>query len=464
MLILQGDYELCTITNYDLHFEVEPEKGFFNSQGTITILNDTKEAFKKLSIMLYHDLNVKNIRNTENESLAFLQEKVSLEDEENYLVNYITISLSEALQPNEQINISIEYEGSLNGYSKVMAYVKDKIHKEFSILRPDCHAYPIIAEPSFISILKSYENKFTYNILVKVPKVYKVACGGVLRNVTETNDYSIFNYASVSSTWRFDITAADYSIVEDKDSNLKIFVFPEHKANAENIVIMEIRRTFELFEDLFGDFQEGKHFTVIEVKESYGSQAGDNYILMEEHGFSGDAKKLTHLYHEVGHAWNVKAKHDIQRTRFFDEAFASYFEALAIKKFYRYKEFTAKMDLYRNLFIESVNADKINFSTPICNYGKYEIGHNSYTKGPWVLYLLNEILGDEVFYKAIRNFLNKFRDKEVDFEDFREAIEEVSNIDLSVFFKKWIYGIESSEFLYSDVDVKHMINNYKSVE
>ncbi|EQB86281.1 hypothetical protein M918_15190 [Clostridium sp. BL8] len=68
-------YELCKITNYDLRFEVEPEKGFFNSQGTITIFNDTKEAFKKLSIMLYHDLSVKNIRNTENESLVFFSRK-----------------------------------------------------------------------------------------------------------------------------------------------------------------------------------------------------------------------------------------------------------------------------------------------------------------------------------------------------------------------------------------------------
>ncbi|MBP2022643.1 hypothetical protein J2Z44_002466 [Clostridium punense] len=457
-------YELCKITNYDLRFEVEPEKGFFNSQGTITIFNDTKEAFKKLSIMLYHDLSVKNIRNTENESLVFFQEKVSLEDEENYLVNYITISLNEALEANEQINISIEYEGSLNGYSKVMAYVKDKIHKEFSILRPDCHAYPIIAEPSFSSILKSYKNNFIYNISVKVPKVYKVGCGGVLKNVTEINDYNIFNYVSDSPTWRFDIAVADYSIVEDKDINLKIFAFPEHKANAENIVVNEIKRAFHLFEDLFGDLREDKYFTVVEIKEAYGSQAGDNYILMEEHGFSNDIRKLTHLYHEVGHAWNVKAKHDIQRTRFFDEAFASYFEALAIKNFYGYKEFIAKMDLYRNLFIENVNEDRINCTTPICNYGKYEIGHNSYTKGPWVLYLLNEILGDEMFCRAIRIFLSKHRHKEVDFEDFKESIEEVSNIDLSMFFKKWIYGIESSELLCSDVDVKHMINNYKSAE
>lgn len=457
-------YELCKITDYDLRFEVEPEKGFFNSQGTITILNDTKEAFKKLSIILYHDLNVKNIRNIKNQSLVFLQEKVSLEDEEDYKVNYITIILNQVLKPNEKTSLAIEYEGSLNGYSKVMAYVKDEIHRDFSILRPDCHAYPITAEPNFSSILKSYKNNFTYKILVKVPKFYKVGCGGALKNVTETNEYNIFNYVSDSPTWRFDIAVADYSIIEDKNINLKIFVFPEHKANAENTVIREIKRTFELFEDLFGDFQDGKHFTIIEVKESYGSQAGDNYILMEEHGFSNDVNKLTHLYHEVGHAWNVKAKHDIQRTRFFDEAFASYFEALAIKKFYGYKEFTAKMDLYRNLFSESVNGDKINFNTPICNYGKYEIGHNSYTKGPWVLYLLNEILGNEVFLKAIRIFLSKYRDKEVDFEDFKELIEEVSNIDLSMFFKKWIYGIESSELLCSDVDVKHMINNYKSVE
>lgn len=454
-----NELELPRILNYDLYFKIEPAQNSFSVLGIITIANETIYELNQLNILLYHSLKVKSIKDADNENLYFTQEKVSLKDEKEYYVNNIKIKLKNILKSNDQVNLYIEYEGSINGYSHLMAYVKDKIDKEFSILRPDSHAYPIIAQPFYESISKSYKNLFTYNITIDVPKEYTAGCGGVLKEITHKKDRNIFRYISESPTWRFDIGIAQYSLIEDKDINLKIFVFPKHRENAENVVRKEVKRAFDLFTTLFGEYHKDNYFTVIEIKESYGSQAGDSYIIMEEHGFSNDVKKLTHLYHEIGHTWNVKAKYDVQRTRFFDEAFASYFEALAIKKFYGDTALKEKMELYRQYYIKSIDSDKTNYCTPICEYGKYEIGYNSYTKGPWVLYVLNEIVGDDIFNKIIRNFLNKFKDKEVDFKDFESIVNETSHIDFNKFFSQWIYGIESSEFLYTGKKLSYMIKN-----
>lgn len=452
-------FQLPRIWNYDLYFRIEPLKSFFKVFGVLSIGNETNDEHSQLDILLYHDLKVSSIEDDNNKALRFTQEKTSLKDEEKYFVNHVCVSLDDALKPNEQINLYIEYEGSIDGYSHLMAYVKDKIDKEFSILRPDSHVYPIIAQPCYETIAKSYKNTFTYNISVDVPKEYTVGCGGVLKDIVQEKERNIFKYSSDLPTWRFDIGIAQYSIVEDKDMNLKIFAFPEHETNAENVVRNEIKRAFDLYTTLFGDYENCNYFTVIEVKESYGSQAGDNYIMMEEHGFSSDAEKLSHLYHEIGHAWNVKAKQDVQKTRFFDEAFASYFEALAIKKFYGERSFEEKMEFYRKQYIESIQRDEINFYTPICDYGKYDLGYNSYTKGPWALYVLNEILGDDIFNNIIRNFLKKFRYKEVDFKDFQEIVEEISGVNLNNFFVQWIYGIDSSKFLNEGTELSYMISN-----
>ncbi|WIV12383.1 M1 family aminopeptidase [Proteiniborus sp. MB09-C3] len=445
--------------NYDLYFKIEPVQNFFISYGIMTISNETIEKLSQLNILLYHSLKVKSIKDANDESLHFTQEKVSLKDEKDYYVNNIDVKLKSILKPDEKIKLYIEYEGSINGYSHIMGYVKDRVDKDFSILRPDSHAYPIISQPFFESILKSYENTFLYKITIDVPREYTVGCGGVLKEVIYGKSRNIFQYSCEFPTWRFDIGIAQYSLIEDKDMNLKIFAFPEHRDNAENVVKKELKRAFDLFTALFGDYRKDSYFTVIEIKESYGSQAGDNYIMMEEHGFSNDTKKLTHLYHEIGHIWNVKVRYNIQLARFFDEAFASYFEALAIKRFYGDNAFKEKMELYRRYFISEVDRDKINYYTPICEYGKYKIGHNSYTKGPWVLYVLNEVVGDETFCKIIKNFLNAFKDKEADFKDFQRVANETSHIDLEEFFSQWIYGIESSECLYGGKDLSYMIKD-----
>ncbi len=121
------------------------------------------------------------------------------------------------------------------------------------------------------------------------------------------------------------------------------------------------------------------------------------------------------------------------------------------------------MEFYRKQYIESIQRDEINFSTPICDYGKYDLGYNSYTKGPWALYVLNEILGDDIFNNVIRNFLNRFRYKEVDFKDFQEIVEEISGVNLSNFFTQWIYGIDSSKFLHEGIDLSFMISNVQKI-
>lgn len=450
---------LLRIAHYNLFFYIEIECSTFNVKGTLTIKNDSNKDFCEIPILLYHQLKVKNIKDENNRNLCFSQESLPLADEENYYVNYIAVNLNNTLKQKDQINLYIEYEGSINGYSDIMFYVQDKINKEFSIIRPDCHAYPMITEACNESILKSFSNSFTYNLFIDVPKDYVVGCGGVLEEIIHADKRKIFKYIVSLPTWRFDIAIAQYSIVEDKNINLKIFVFPEHRANAEDIIKNEIKRAINFFANVLGNYPEDKYFTVIETKEGYGSQAGDSYIMMEEHGFIDDSKSLTHLYHEIGHAWNVKAKYSVQRTRFFDEAFACYFEALAIKEFFGDKAYKEKMELYRINFIKSVEIEKINYDTPICDYGKFEMGHNSYTKGPWVLYVLNEILGDEKFHKTIRNFLNKFKHEEVDFKDFEEIVQEGSSVDLKKFFSQWIYGVESSKFLYEGVSISDIIES-----
>ena len=342
---MENAEKLPEISYYDFYFNVEPEKGKFSAQGTISVENKTGKSFSILPILLYHQLKVKNIKDEHNENLDFKQQVVSLIDEQGFYVNYILINLENDLNEDSRLDLYIEYEGSINGYSHIMGYVKDKIEKDFSIIRPDCISYPIISEPSYDYIIRSSENIFNYDLFIEVPKDYVAACGGILKNILNKNDRNIFNYISELPTWRFDIGVAKYSIVEDEKMNLRIFVFNEHKDYAERVVKKEVEKIYDYFTKAFGDYCTNNYYSIIETKESYGSQAGDNYIIMEEHGFIGRTRDITHLYHEIGHGWNAKAKYDVKRTRFFDEAFASYFEALGIREFYGDAAYRNKMNL-----------------------------------------------------------------------------------------------------------------------
>jgi len=61
-------------------------------------------------------------------------------------------------------------------------------------------------------------------------------------------------------------------------------------------------------------------------------------------------------------------------------------------------------------------------------------------RGAVVLHLLRHQLGDSLFWRGMRHYVEKHAAGSVTTEDFRSAMEEVTGQDLSQFFAQWVYG------------------------
>ncbi len=64
---------------------------------------------------------------------------------------------------------------------------------------------------------------------------------------------------------------------------------------------------------------------------------------------------------------------------------------------------------------------------------------NSYEKGGWVLHMLRRKLGDDVFWKGIRQYYAEFDGGNANTMDFMKVMEKVSGKELGAFFKQWLY-------------------------
>lgn len=63
--------------------------------------------------------------------------------------------------------------------------------------------------------------------------------------------------------------------------------------------------------------------------------------------------------------------------------------------------------------------------------------NNVYSKGAVVLHLLRMKLGDEVFRRGVREYVERYKFKEVETDDFRRVMEDVSGLSLERFFDQW---------------------------
>ncbi len=451
--------ELPSVTHYDLRLKLFPKDNNLAAEATVTVRNSTSVPLSEIPFILYRLFDVEEVTDGKGTPLSSTGSVVKFSDEKSLQVRFVSVRLDSALSPGESSVVRLKYSGPLWGYSEVMAYVRDRIDDDYSLLRPDSLAYPMLGLPSFQSMMAAWRSQFTYRVEAEVPDGLVVACGGRPVETVRKAGTAVFKFESLKPTFRIDVAAARFEVIQDKEAGIRVYIIPGDEAEALRI-LDTAKKSFLFFAGLFGKLGDLPGFTIIEVPEGWGSQASDFYMLLAAAAFR-DKARASELYHEIAHNWNVQVKPGIQRCRYFDEAFASYFEGLAIREFEGEKAFQAYMEKRRSRFLKSCERDEKNCSTPIVDYWREERGENSYTKGGWSLYVLHRVAGDEAFRSLVAGFLREYRVRAADFSDFQDFAEKTVGRSLDVFFKEWIYGAESSRLLREKLDVEQIAARYR---
>ncbi len=452
--------ELSKVTHYSLSLRFLPKEEKIAAAAEMSIENTTSVEIKEISLLIYRLLEAESVTDKQGAPLPFTQDVVKFSDEPNLQVNQVKIHLGEGLAPGKISIVRLTYNGAVFGYPEVMMYVRDRIDENYSLVRPDAFSYPMLCNPSWESLMEAYRSRFTYDIEATGPKDYTIACGGVLKKQIAGGDAQQFFFQSRIPTWRMDIAMAKFAVVEDKKNNLLVYCLDGDKPGAET-VLKAMKRSLDFFSESFGGLDDFQGFTVIEVPDGWGSQASDYYIIQTAAAFK-DPGKLSEVYHEIAHMWNVRARAPLDRSRWFDEAFGSYFEGLAIQAFEGEDAFQAYMERRRDRFIKSGAQDRKNYETPIADYWKEELGQNSYTKGAWSLYVLHLLIGDDAFKRTIKTLRSEFSRRPAGFEDFVKTAESASGKNLRKYFDEWIFGgAESSRLLVEKTSVDDIVKRYE---
>src|SRR5438105_3061116 len=145
--------------------------------------------------------------------------------------------------------------------------------------------------------------------------------------------------------------------------------------------------------------------------------------------------------HEIAHQWfGDSVTESTWSDLWLSEGFATYFAGLFIEK---YDGAEAFHDYMRNAAQKYFAYGKTR-SAPIhdaeTEYLMNVLNPNNYQKGAWVLHMLRSQLGDEAFFKGLRNYYNAHSSANASTEDLRGALEKSSGKNLKEFFARWVYG------------------------
>jgi len=173
--------------------------------------------------------------------------------------------------------------------------------------------------------------------------------------------------------------------------------------------------------------------------------------------FPGDEDPL--ISHELAHQWfgDLVTCNDWGNI-WLNEGFATFFEMVWTES--RYPKEQA--DYERWSMVQEWLGQTNLYGKPIVRHDfddSSEFDGNAYGKGGLILYMLRQQIGEDAFYRGLRDYLEVYRGKNVVTADLIKAIEESNHLNVQQFFDEWIYGAGAPKFdvSYTYDDGKHQI-------
>ncbi len=292
--------------------------------------------------------------------------------------------------------------------------------------------------------------KFTTEMICHVPEGMEALSNGRLLSQAKNAETGL-----VAFHWLQDKVHVNYLVTllagyfvkmegQHGDLPVALYVPPSEKAQLAN-TFQDTIRILDYFEKEIGiSYPWDKYYNACAIDYMWGGMENTSLTTLTTRTLFTDATENLRSSrgldaHEVAHQWfgNLVTCRDWSHL-WLNEGFATYYSLLYDRELLGNDYF--KHGLYRNargIF----NHDKD--TTPIVTKGysdpKQQFSFRAYPKGGWVLHMLRSDLGEDLYRKCVRTYLERHKFKTTVTQDLVEIFEELSGRSLSQFFDQWVY-------------------------
>lgn len=296
-------------------------------------------------------------------------------------------------------------------------------------------------------------DKIIFDIAYTVPEKYEVIANGNLEAVKKTNKNKTWFYSMKKPMSSYLVAVAIGKYKEtiryaNSGVALKLYYEPQDSLKVEP-TYRYTKEIFDFFEKEIGVPYPWQNYKQIPVRdflyagmENTSATIFSNQFITDSIGFI-DQNYVTVNAHELAHQWfgnlvtETSAKH-----HWLHEGFATYYALLAEKEifgndYFYYKLFTTAEQL-KQLSDKGRGEAVLNPKASSLTF---------YQKGAWALHILRNKVGDSIFKKAVKNYLQKHRYKNVTTADFLTEVEKLTGNSLADYQENWL---EQSAFKASE--------------
>jgi aminopeptidase N len=292
-------------------------------------------------------------------------------------------------------------------------------------------------------------DKAMSEMVVTAPAHYQVVSNGLRLEETDGpagTRRTHWKQSVPTASWLYVLGVARFavqSVGEFEGKPIQTWVYAQDRDDGFYDFAVPTKQVLAFYSEYVGPFAYEKLANITSPATGGGMEAA-SAIMYGEDAVTGERTERWRnvIIHEIAHQWfgNAVTESDWNDV-WLSEGFATYFTLLFIEHAYGRDEFVSGLRSSADR-VFSQYADDPGYR--IVHEDLDDMGHvtsgATYQKGSWVLHMLRSRMGDEAFGRGIRAYYARYMNGNASTSDFQLAMEEVSGLDLELFFEQWLYN------------------------
>ena len=453
----QHDYEgLIDVRHYTINLDISDFSGRTISGNTVLNLSTTEENVSTIYLYLLH-LTVDSIGSNDYEVASFTHND-----------SIITINFASAPVANQPFNLDVYYHGAPQTDPSGWGGFYFSGNYAFNMgcgFEDVPHNYGRVWFPCN----DNFTDKAKYTTIITTQSENTAISSGELVD-TQVND------VAGMTTYRWELTQEIPTYLQSvavgayyhhhsvyhgvsRDIPVDIYGYPTDSAKIVSS-FYRLDTTLRVYETLFGEYPWQRIGYVLVNFSSGAMEHVGNISIGRTFVTQGPGVYETLYYHELSHHWfgdlvTCASAEDM----WLNEGWATYCETI-------WKEFVCGHDAAReyrhnahsNVLTQTYLKDGYHPLTPFPVDNTYS--STVYDKGASVVHTLRNYLGDEVFFEAVRAYLNEYSYRNATSYQFRDFLTQHTGIDMTHFFDSWVFTKGFPHFSIDSTDIVANGGNY----
>ncbi len=373
-----------------------------------------------------------------------------LKDTDSIYMDAVNIQINDIQTKNFKISSDVKKLWFIGNFEKAKTYVADFYYEMFpkqtlyffedQIWTQGQGKYTSHWLPSIDDV----NDKIEFDLLIFAPLNNVVIANGKLidlQNIHEVNAWH-FDMKEPMSSYLVAFAIGDFNkkeLVSNSGIPLELYYKPSDSLKVEPTYRYS-KQIFDFLETEIGVPYPWQNYKQVPVRdflyagmENTTATFFSEAFVVDSIGFN-DRNYVNVNAHELAHQWfGDMVTETANEDHWLQEGFATYYALLAEKDIfgedYYYWQLYQTAEQLKAMSDEGKGESLLNPKASSLTF---------YQKGAWALHILRERIGDEAFKTAIKNYLEKYKFKNVSTEDFLNEVKAVSETDISDFEKNWL--------------------------